>query len=484
MEQKTKSIIINMMIAAIFIISLVFPVAADSTTITIEDISIPLNDRSSTTIYLNGALKVGSIQLDVSWDEDIALLLSVDNTSSSFDMTSSYVDNDAGTLTINAFTYGNLSGTLTVAKLYFSSSSLASIGDSCSLTFSNIDLCDSTPEGNPLDYTLVGGNLNIVDENAPPSGGGGNGGGGGSTYFGGGGTTEGSTNNNPSAKFSVSSTTALVGEMITFDASESTDPDGDSLTYSWDFGDGENSTIEKPDHSYEEANTYEVTLTVTDEKSGSDSETITILIQTPNYPPTKPTINGPTSGDKNAEYTYQIKSNDSDNDAIQYIINWDDGTEENTTYVKQGVPIEMKHTWETPGKYDLKLYATDNKTNSETSEYMVLIDAILIENIGYLIDEDGDDIYDSCYVYALDDMIPIEKTSDDSYLIDDNDDGAWDYNFSLSAGLSKLLNDDQSSTEKSEIDLVLIALFIGIIIIISVILAFLTKARHKKQIHK
>jgi hypothetical protein len=56
-------------------------------------------------------------------------------------------------------------------------------------------------------------------------------------------------------------------ETVCFSGSSSRDPDGDSLTYLWDFGDNSTSSKEKnPCHKYVEAGTYTVRLTVDDGK--------------------------------------------------------------------------------------------------------------------------------------------------------------------------------------------------------------------------
>ena len=52
---------------------------------------------------------------------------------------------------------------------------------------------------------------------------------------------------------------------VTFDGSTSTDPDGQGLTYAWDYGDGNFATgVAPPAHTYAIAGSYTVELTVTD----------------------------------------------------------------------------------------------------------------------------------------------------------------------------------------------------------------------------
>jgi len=72
------------------------------------------------------------------------------------------------------------------------------------------------------------------------------------------------------------------GESILFDASGSTDADGDLLRYSWDFGDGRQSDIINPTHTYERPGTYPVTLSVADESGsqrGIDRDRIAVIVQ-------------------------------------------------------------------------------------------------------------------------------------------------------------------------------------------------------------
>ncbi|HEU0292705.1 MAG TPA: PKD domain-containing protein [Anaerolineales bacterium] len=55
-----------------------------------------------------------------------------------------------------------------------------------------------------------------------------------------------------------------VNTAIAFDGTGSSDPDGDSLNYAWNFGDGNTSVGVAPTHSYAVAGIYDVCLTVSD----------------------------------------------------------------------------------------------------------------------------------------------------------------------------------------------------------------------------
>ena len=66
---------------------------------------------------------------------------------------------------------------------------------------------------------------------------------------------------------------------VHFDSSGSTDPDGTISSYYWDFMDGSSSTEANPLHEFNVPGTYEVTLTVTDDKGASASNSVTIVVK-------------------------------------------------------------------------------------------------------------------------------------------------------------------------------------------------------------
>lgn len=72
------------------------------------------------------------------------------------------------------------------------------------------------------------------------------------------------------------------GQPIIFDASGSSDADGDLLLYDWDFGDGDEARVINPTKTYENPGTYPVTLLVTDESGsdrGQDADRIAVIVK-------------------------------------------------------------------------------------------------------------------------------------------------------------------------------------------------------------
>jgi hypothetical protein len=98
----------------------------------------------------------------------------------------------------------------------------------------------------------------------------------------------GNGNQKPYADFTYSPLVIHVDQTVTFDASNSTDLDGDELEYSWNFGD-DNATTSNPNtdngvtasHIYTVEGDYIVTLVVEDGKGGTDEnvQNITVFLE-------------------------------------------------------------------------------------------------------------------------------------------------------------------------------------------------------------
>ena len=78
-----------------------------------------------------------------------------------------------------------------------------------------------------------------------------------------------------------------IGQLITFNGTGSSDPDGMIVSYAWTFGDGSTGSGAQPTHSYATAGNYTVGLCVVDDDSAQTCCQTTALIVDPsqNIPP-------------------------------------------------------------------------------------------------------------------------------------------------------------------------------------------------------
>jgi hypothetical protein len=88
-------------------------------------------------------------------------------------------------------------------------------------------------------------------------------------------------NQPPVAVINADPTSGEVALKVNFDGSNSLDPDGEIVSYEWDFGDGETDTGSIVTHTYGCDDTYTATLTVTDNDGASDSTTAQINVTPP-----------------------------------------------------------------------------------------------------------------------------------------------------------------------------------------------------------
>ena len=84
----------------------------------------------------------------------------------------------------------------------------------------------------------------------------------------------------PTARF----TSACTNLVCSFDGAGSSDPDGTIGSYAWAFGDGSTGSGIRPTHTYANAGTFSVTLTVTDDRGATGSTSAPV---TPTAPPTQ-----------------------------------------------------------------------------------------------------------------------------------------------------------------------------------------------------
>jgi glucose/arabinose dehydrogenase len=92
-------------------------------------------------------------------------------------------------------------------------------------------------------------------------------------------TFSGSTNSPPDAVAQADPDSGSPPLTVAFTGSGSSDPDGDDLTFDWDFGDGSpHSSEADPTHEYEDEGTYTARLTVTDSANNESVDTVRVTV--------------------------------------------------------------------------------------------------------------------------------------------------------------------------------------------------------------
>ncbi|MGE0681329.1 MAG: PKD domain-containing protein, partial [Candidatus Binatia bacterium] len=148
---------------------------------------------------------------------------------------------------------------------------------------------------------------------------------------------------------------------VTFNGANSYDPDGNSLTYAWNFGDGTTATGALVTHTYQLAGMYTVTLTVSDGQS-TDSDTTTVVVtpvSVPNLPPLAK-AGAPQTIKPGAPVTLSgAGCTDPDGDPLSYQWQFGDGA--------TGSGMTVTHVYTTPGFYTVTLTVSDGHASTSDS---------------------------------------------------------------------------------------------------------------------
>jgi PKD repeat protein len=94
----------------------------------------------------------------------------------------------------------------------------------------------------------------------------------------------------PQAKISYSPSGGVAPLTLSFNGGGSTDPETPQLSYLWDFGNGDTSTLVTPSPTFSTPGRYSVKLTVTDELGLEDQATVTITVGDPSAPNAAPSM--------------------------------------------------------------------------------------------------------------------------------------------------------------------------------------------------
>ncbi|UCD14431.1 MAG: right-handed parallel beta-helix repeat-containing protein [Thermoplasmatales archaeon] len=171
--------------------------------------------------------------------------------------------------------------------------------------------------------------------------------------------------------------TSMIDKEISFDGSDSYDPDGNLDFYRWNFGDGSSEILDiYPKHIYSKPGTYTATLTVVDNDGRTSTETTTVTISTSSNAPPVPVLNSPNSSNINELITVgAFGSYDPDGTITNYTWNFGDGS--------VGYGVSAGHTYSTAGTYSVMLTVTDDDGDKGTTYTIVTVNAPPEETPGF-----------------------------------------------------------------------------------------------------
>jgi PKD repeat protein len=124
-------------------------------------------------------------------------------------------------------------------------------------------------------------------------------------------------NRAPTAVAKADKTSGDLPLTVNFDAGDSSDADGDALTYSWNFGDGSTGDGKTVSHTYTTAGKFNAVLTVTDGKGGSNAAEPVVVTTNDTAPVvtiSTPANNSPYSGGD--VITYSATATDAEDGTI------------------------------------------------------------------------------------------------------------------------------------------------------------------------
>ncbi len=160
---------------------------------------------------------------------------------------------------------------------------------------------------------------------------------------------------------------------VSFNGSGSFDPQGETLTYAWDFGDGATGAGVAPSHFYAADGVYTVTLVVTDSRGNASAPATT----TATIGNAVPVVD---AGPDRAVMTGQSLSfsgtftDQGDDTPWTYAISWGDGTPDATgTQLTQPGPVTAAHTYAVAGSYTIRFTVTDSRAGTAFDEANVAV---------------------------------------------------------------------------------------------------------------
>ncbi len=179
-----------------------------------------------------------------------------------------------------------------------------------------------------------------------------------------------SPNESPVAEFTFEPTAGYAPLVVTFDASSSFDPDGEIVSYIWDFGDGTTGGGVVVEHIYPVPGEYTVRLTVRDDKGAEDSaEGMVEALEPPEeaIPPVARFTYSPPTPKVGESVTFDASSSSDDGEIVEYRWNFGDGT--------FGRGKIVSHVYYQVGTYTVRLTVYDDEGLAGQATQAIVVSA-------------------------------------------------------------------------------------------------------------
>jgi alpha-tubulin suppressor-like RCC1 family protein len=184
-----------------------------------------------------------------------------------------------------------------------------------------------------------------------------------------------STNLPPEAHAAAQPSSITEGDAVTLDATGSIDPNGDPLTYAWDFGDGSSASGATVSHTYLDDGEYTAVLVVTDPYHLSASASVTVTVT--NAAPTIGTMTGPpdpvTVG--TIMWISGLFTDPGPLDTHTGQTDWGDNTTDSPTITGSSGTwgLTATHIYTVPGVYAPTIEVRDDDGGSDTLLYQYIV---------------------------------------------------------------------------------------------------------------
>ncbi len=162
---------------------------------------------------------------------------------------------------------------------------------------------------------------------------------------------------------------SLEGSAVAMSAAASSDPDGDALTYAWDFGDGALASGVTASHTYTQNGVYTVRLVVTDTRGLVDTAITTATVA--NVPPAIAAFAGATllPGET---YAAAGSFTDPGADSWSATVDYGDGSGE-LPLALNGMQFSLSHTYAAAGTFTVTVRVGDGDAVSSRSQTVTVL---------------------------------------------------------------------------------------------------------------